>query len=543
MTSTSHSRRIVIVGAVAGGMSAATRLRRLDEFAHITVIEQGPYVSFANCGLPYYLSGVISDRNRLLVQTPEALHRRFNIDVRTNTRAVEIGDGELIVEGEGVRESIPFDDLVLSLGAEPVRPPIPGVEHALVVRNIPDIDLLTGEMMMARKVAVIGGGFIGVEVAENMRKAGKNVTLIESASQVIAPLDVEMVEPLHDHLRANGVKLLLGAHAQKISKEGVETSRGFVPAELVVMAVGVRPRTQLLTEAGIDLGQLGGAATDEQYMTSRSRVYALGDMAEKRDGITGQPRLIPLAGPANYQGRAVADVIGGLAPRNKPTLGTAIISVFGVAAGSTGWNEKQLKAAGMAYRAIHTHPANHATYYPGATQLSLKLLVDPDTDRILGAQAVGKSGVDKRIDVIATAMAGGLKASDLAELELAYAPPFGSAKDPINMLGYINANTASGMTPTVQWHEIDNLLTSGTTLIDVRTPHEFERGAIPGAINIPLDELRGRLDEVPQGKIVVSCAVGLRGHIATQILRARGREVANLDGGYATWKAGSSSLV
>lgn len=540
--------KVVIVGGVAGGMSAATRLRRLDESAEIVVFERGAHVSFANCGLPYYAGGVIEDRDDLLLQTPESLASRFRLDVRVRSEVAAIDPGARTVTvrnletGDTYVES--YDELVLSTGASPIVPPLPGVERALILRDVEDVDRLverigSAQMSGAPSAVIVGAGFIGVELAENLSRRGLHVTVVELADQVLAPLDPEMAAPVADRMRENGVRLELGTQLDAIGVDTVELADGrTVPADVVVLAIGVRPENALATMAGADLGERGGVVVDEQMRTSVPHIFAVGDAAEKRDAVGGGAAMIPLANPANRQGRLVADVIAGRSVRASTSSGTAIVGVFGLIVTATGWNEKRLRAEGRAYRAIHTHPQSHAGYYPGAEQMSIKLLVDPGTDAILGAQAVGGQGVDKRIDVIATAMAGGLTASDLADLELAYAPQFGSAKDPVNMLGYIADNLRTESTRTVQWHEVDTLVADGASLVDVRTAEEFAAGALPGAVNVPLDELRDRIDELPAGDLIVHCQVGQRGHIAVRLLGQLGRPAANLDGGYKTWDAG-----
>ncbi len=538
--------RIVIIGGVAGGMSAATRLRRLDESAEITVIERSGHVSFANCGLPYHVGGVIEKRSSLLLQTPASLGARFNLDVRVHHEAIRIErERRILVVRElttGDEHELPYDALVLSPGARPVRPPIPGIERALSLRDIEDTDAIVEGLRRAKTATVIGGGFIGVEMAENLVHRGVETSLVEATSQVMAPLDPEMAETVHEQIRRIGVRLHLEASVTAIGEEDVTLSTGErLAADVVVAAIGVRPESTLAAEAGLAVGPRGGIAIDERFRTSDPHIYAVGDAVEKRDGLDGTETLVPLANTANRQGRFVADVIVGHPGADQPVLGTAIVGVFGLQVAATGWNEKRLRAAGRAYRAIHTHPSSHATYYPGADRMELKLLVDPETEAILGAQGVGKSGVDKRIDVIATAMAGGLTAGRLADLELAYAPQFGSAKDPINMLGYVAANATSGVSPMIQWHELADAMAAGATLLDVRSEGEHKRGAIPGSILIPVDELRHRLDEVPAGPVLVHCAVGVRGHTAVRILKQSGwDDVRNLDGGYRTWASGAS---
>ena len=536
---------IVIVGGVAAGMSAATRLRRLDEHAHITVVERSGHVSFANCGLPYHVGGVIEERSALLLQTPESLRARFDVDVRVRTEAVAIDREARTVTvrdlDTGTESALEYDALVLTPGAAPVRPPIPGIDRALVLRNVEDTDAMVAACSGARTAVVIGGGFIGVEMVENLRHRGLEVALVEAAPQVLAPLDPEMVAPIHAALREAGVDLRLSATVASIGEEDVTLADGTrLPADVVVAAIGVRPESTLAADAGLDLGRGGAILVDDHHRTSDPAIYAAGDAVVKRDALDGDQVLVPLANTANLQGRRIADTIAGRDVTARPVLGTAIVGVLGLQAVTVGWNEKRLVAAGRPHRVIHTHPLSHAGYFPGAEGIALKLLVDPETDEILGAQAVGRDGADKRIDVIATAMRGGLTATDLAELELAYAPQFGSAKDPVNMLGFVDENRATGIEDTIQWHEIAAARDAGTPIIDVRTPAEFAAGAIPGAVNIPVDDLRARLGEVPEGDVVVHCAVGIRGHLASRILTDAGHGVRNLDGGYRTWVAGTS---
>nr|NLI51042.1 FAD-dependent oxidoreductase [Propionibacterium sp.] len=538
--------KTVIVGGVAGGMSAATRLRRLDERAEIVVFERSGYVSFANCGLPYYVGGVIEKRSALLLQTPASLAARFNIDVRVGhevtaiDRAAKTVTVRKVATGETSTES--YDNLVLSPGAAPFVPDIPGKERAFALRNIEDVDrmdsaigLIEGEEDPHRTAVVMGAGFIGLEVAENLAHRGWQTTVVELADQVMAPLDPEMAALVQKRLEANGVGVLLGASVTEIQPRAVVLSTGeTLDASLVVAAIGVRPESKLAVDAGLTVTDRGGIVVDAQQRTNDPSIYAVGDAVVKTDAVDDAPIPNWLASPANRQGRLVADVIAGRDVAFKPVLNTAIVGLFGLQAAVTGWNEKRARAAGRNIRVIHTHPADHAGYYPGAKGMSLKLVVDADTDAILGAQGVGEAGVDKRIDVIATAMRGGLTASELTDVELAYAPQFGSAKDPINMLGMIDENLAAGLVETVQWHEIEDAVAAGVQIVDVRTPGEHRRGTLPGAINIPVDELRDRAGEVRDGAII-HCQVGLRGYIAARILAQQGLRVRNLDGGYRTW--------
>lgn len=533
-------RRIVIVGGVAGGMSAATRARRLDPEASIIVLERSSYVSYANCGLPYFVGGVIAERGDLLLQTPESLHARFRLDVRVRTEVVAIDRVARLLTvrdlARGETYDLPYDDLVLSPGAQAIVPPLPGIERALTLRTVEDVTRMAAAVAaQPRHAVVIGGGFIGVETAENLVHRGVRTTLVEAMDQVLAPLDPEMALPVAAEMRRHGVDLRLGAGLASVDDAGVELADGTrIDADLVILAIGVRPDTTLAKTADLAVGPRGGIVVDAFNRTSDPHIYAIGDAAEKTDALDGESILVPLANIANRQGRVVADHIMGRPVREVPTIATAIVKVFDLAVATTGWNEKRLRAAGRDYIAMHSHPGSHAGYYPGAESMALKVLIDPDTQQILGAQGVGKEGVDKRIDVIATAMRAGLTAPELADLELAYAPPFGSAKDPVNMLGYMAENILTGLTRTVQWDEVDALMAEGLPLVDVRTPREFADGHIPGSINIPIDDIRDRIDEVPS-PCMVTCRVGQRGHTATTLLRELGIDAVNLDGGFETW--------
>ncbi|WP_262851648.1 FAD-dependent oxidoreductase [Mumia quercus] len=542
----SQQRRTVIVGGVAAGMSAATRLRRNDEHRHIVVLERGPHVSFANCGLPYHVGGVIEERDELLLQTPASLAARFGLDVRTRHEVAAIDRERRVVSvrdlesGETYEES--YDELVLATGARAVRPPLPGIDRAHTLRDLDDMDAILAQLdgssgARARTAAVVGAGFIGLELAENLAHRGLDVALVEREAQVLPPLDVEMALLVGQRLRENGIDVRTSAAVTRIDDASVRLDDETVlPADLVVTAVGVVPESGLAARAGLAVSERGGVEVDSQQRTNDPAIFAVGDVAVKRDAMTGEGTLVPLAQTANRQGRLVADVIAGRDVVAPPVLGTAVVGAFGLTAAMVGWSEKRLRAAGRPVRVIHTHPSDHAGYYPGARAMALKLLVDPTTDAILGAQGVGEAGVDKRIDVIATAMRGCLRASDLADLELAYAPQYGSAKDPVNMLGMVADNLAAGLTETVQWHEVEAATRDGATVVDVRTPGEYASGSLPGALNVPLDELRERHEELPDGRLVVTCAVGQRGHTASRLLRQLGRgDVANLDGGYRTW--------
>ena len=533
--------RVVIIGGVAGGMSAAARLRRLDATAEIVVLERSGNVSYANCGLPYYVGGIIQNEDALLLQTPENLHKRFRLDVRVNTEVVEINKSKKeIVAVDHAKNSqftLSYDKLILSPGAAPVRPDIPGIERALSLRTVEDVKAMAAVVASNPKsAAIIGGGFIGLELAENFAHKGIPISVIEATNQVMAPLDTEMVGFVHDEIRKNKVELYISAAVTQIKENSVLLADGKeVAADVVVAAIGVRPETTLAKNAGLTIGERGGIFVNEFNQTSDPDIYAVGDAAQKQDALDGSQSLVPLANIANRHGRIVADHICGKTIRKVSSQVTAIVKVFDLTVATTGWNEKRLIAAKRDYLAIHTHPASHAGYYPGAKGMSIKLLVDRKTQEILGAQAVGSEGVDKRIDVIATAMRGGITAPELADLELAYAPPFGSAKDPVNMLGYIAENVLSGITPTVQWGQVNDLVADGWTVVDVRSKGEFDRGHIPNSINISIDEMRERINEVPKEKILVTCQVGQRGHAATRLLREMGYNAVNLDGGYMTW--------
>lgn len=539
-------RTYVIIGGVAGGMSTATRLRRLDESARIIVLERGEHVSFANCGLPYHVGGVITDRDALILQTPASLGARFALDVRVRTEAVAIDREARTVTvralDTGDEQQLSYDALVLSPGASPLRIPIPGVERGYVLRDIADMDRIIAAAQDARRVVVAGAGFIGLELAENLRHRGLEVAVVEMLPQVLRPFDLEMAHIVAQRLRANGVELHLGTALSGIEEDHVVLDGGArtLPADLVVLSVGVRPESGLARDAGLELDARGYIVVDAEQRTSDPAIFAVGDAVVKQR-FDGDPSPVWLAGLANRHGRLAADVIAGRPHAAVPALGTAVIGVFGLTAAAVGRTERELREEGRAIRVIHTHPTNHAGYYPGAEQLSLKLVVDAETDAILGAQAIG-GGAEKRIDVIATAMAGGIPARGLADLELAYAPQFGSAKDPVNMLGYVDDNLIDGEL-SVQWHELAEKQAEGWRLIDVRTEGENALGAIPGSELITLDELRHHAERLRGERVIVTCKVGQRGHTAASLLRQYGVTVANLDGGYTTWRAGTSALA
>jgi len=550
-----EKKRVLIVGGVAGGASAATRLRRLSEDAEIVMFERGEHVSFANCGLPYHIGEVIPQRESLLVTTPEMLRKRYRIDVRPRHEVLSIDRQakEIVVRnlqaGAEIRER--YDALILSPGAAPIRPSVPGADHpqVMTLRNIADMDAIKRVVDEERpaNAVVIGGGYIGLEMAEALRERNVGVTLVELAPQVFAAADTEMVQAVHDQLRLHGVDLRL-----KNSVERIEPSEGnalaatlqdgsAVDAGLVIMAIGVRPEVTLAKEAGLAIGETGGIAVSDRLQTSDPNIYAIGDAIEVKHFVTGGPALIPLAGPANRQGRIAADNILGGDSVYQSSQGTAICKVFDIAIGMTGMSERLLKKQGIAYEKVYVHPQSHAGYYPGARPLSLKLLFAPNDGRILGAQATGQDGVDKRIDVLATAMRAGMSAHDLVDLELTYAPPYGSAKDPVNYAGFVASNSLKGIVGLAQPDEAWALAEHprpDTLLLDVRTEAEVAAGGIPGAMHIPVDELRDRLSEIPKDKMIIAyCKVGLRGYLATRQLMQRGFAARNLTGGYTTYKA------
>lgn len=540
-------KKVLIVGGVAGGASAATRLRRLDEEVEIIMFERDGYVSFANCGLPYYIGETIQERDKLLVQTPEKLLSRYNIDVRINSEVVQIDPTQKQVtvhskdRGKYVES---YNYLILSPGAKPLRPPIPGImgDKIYTLRNIPDTDRVKKKVDEegTKSAIVIGGGFIGVEMAENLVERGLQVTLVEAAPHILAPFDSEMVMLAEKELQRHGVELILGDAVKAFadSNDGVEVSLNSgrtLSADMVLAAIGVVPDTGFLQTSGIELGPRGHIIVNEHMKTNLEGVYAVGDAVEIIDYVHGGKGAVPLAGPANKQGRIAADHIAGLPSNYKGTQGTAIIKIFDLTGASTGLNERTLQRLKIPYHTVYSHPSSHATYYPEAATISLKLIFAVD-GKILGAQAFGREGVDKRIDVIATTMRLSGTVYDLAELELAYAPPYSSAKDPVNMAGYIAENILSGKSEVITIYDLDRFDPDKVTFIDVRTVEEHARGHIEGSIHIPIDELRSRINELDQGKeIWVYCAVGLRGYTASRILSQKGYRVKNLSGGYNTY--------
>lgn len=540
--------KVVIVGGVAGGMSAATRLRRLREDADIVIFEQGPHVSYANCGLPYHIGEVIPEEKDLLLQTPKSLHDRFRLDVRVNSRVTEIDRVNKLVlvtnlqTGEQYSES--YDQLVLSTGAKPRLVPIPGLERALVLRDVSDAVKIKAlvDQKKIKTAAIIGAGFIGVELAENLQERGIQTTIVEFRETILPQFDPEMIEPLQAELVRNGIKLALSAETDEVLQDSLRLKDGrIVPADLVVAAIGVVADHQLAVDAGLEIGPAGGIKVDEHMRTSDPAIYAVGDAAEKQSALTGQSQMIWLANLANRHGRLVADVIAGEKVSARKSIGTGIIGAYGVAAALTGLTEGLAKRLNIAHQIIHLHPGSHAGYYPGAERISLKVLFDPTSGKLLGAQGIGKDGVDKRIDVIATAIYAGLTIDDLMNLELAYAPAFGSAKDAINQTGYVGNNVLLGKTPNIQWYELEQAQDAGAIVVDVRTEGEYQSGNIPQARLIPVDNLREHINELMGKDVIVHCAVGQRGHTAAQILRSHGISVRNLDGGYTTWRSGMDS--
>ncbi len=543
--------KIIIVGGVAGGASAAVRARRLSEDARIVLVERGPDVSFANCGLPYYIGGKIADRDKLLIVTPERLEARFKLDVRVRSsveaidrqaKTVHIRD---LASGREYEES--YDKLILAPGAAPLRPPIPGIDlpGIFTLRNLQDVDRIKTAVGGGgvQQAVVVGAGFIGLEMVENLVRLGVSTTVVELQDQVLPPFDKEMTTPLAEALAARGVSLLLGEAAEEFERisEGLVVrlkSGQELPAQLVALGIGVRPENKLAVDAGLKVGPRGGIQVNESLQTEDPDIYAVGDAIEVKDFVLGSPTQVPLAGPANRQGRIAADNIFGRSSKYRGTQGTAILGLFDLTAAMTGASEKTLKRSERSYRMIYVHPTNHAGYYPGAEQMTLKLLFDSQSGKILGAQGVGGAGVDKRIDVLAVAIQAGMTVFDLEEMELAYAPQFGSAKDPINMAGFVAAGLIRGDHPQI---DVAKLLSippdQRPFLLDVRTDGEFASGHIPDAVNIPVDELRSRTAELPKDReIVVYCQVGLRGYLASRILNQSGFDAINMSGGYKTYR-------
>lgn len=547
----------IIIGGVAGGATAAARIRRADEGAEIVMLERGKYISYANCGLPYYIGGVISDRERLFVQTPESFGKRFNIDVRVENEVVEIQPKEHTVtirrkDGSQYKET--YDKLLLSPGASPVRPPLPGIdsEGIFTLRNVNDTDRIKTYLTTksVKRAVVVGAGFIGLEMAENLHHAGVDVSVVEMGNQVMAPVDFSIAAHLHQHLTQKGVSLYLEQAVAAFERKGNEIrvilkSGETIVADMVILSIGVRPETTLAKAAGLRIGETGGIWVDEYLQTSEADIYAVGDAIEFPHPITGKPWLNYLANPANRQGRIVADnMVEGNKYAYEGAIGTAIAKVFDMTVASTGLAAKRLKQLGMEYAVSVTHSGSHAGYYPDALPLTVKLVFHPKTGKLYGAQSVGYDGVDKRIDQIALLIKQGGTVYDLIRLEHAYAPPFSSAKDPIAIAGYVASNIISGAMPAITWRDLLATDRSSVMLLDVRTAEEFSFGSLPGAVNIPLDDLRERMQELPKDKeIIVFCAVGLRGYLAQRILRGHGyTAVRNLIGGYKTFATANAPV-
>jgi NADPH-dependent 2,4-dienoyl-CoA reductase/sulfur reductase-like enzyme/rhodanese-related sulfurtransferase len=549
-TLTAPRRHVVIVGGVAGGASCAARLRRLDESADIAIFDRGPYVAFANCGLPYYVGDVITDERSLLVASPALFRDRFNISVHANTEVLAIDRAAQTVTVRDLQTGRdrfePYDALVLSPGAVPIRPPVPGIDlpGVFAVRTIPDSRRIKAWIAdhRATRAVIVGGGFIGLEMAENLHRRGLTVTLLEKLPQVMPPLDPEMAAPVAQHLTAQGVQLHLGDGLAGIAAgrhEGLQVtaeSGALLPADLVILAVGVRPDTALAEAAGLRIGGRGGIEVDAQMRTSDPHIWAVGDVVEVHDVVNGQATVLALAGPANRQGRVAADAIAGRASTFRGVQGTAVVGVMGLTVASTGASERALRRAGVtAFETVYLHPGHHAAYYPGARPIHLKLLFSVPDGRILGAQGVGCEGVEKRIDVVATALQLGGTVHDLAEAELCYAPQFGAAKDPVNVAGMLAVNVLTGDTALADWQD---LASTDALLLDVRESAEFDAGHIAGAINLPLSQLRRRYCELPrQREIWIYCGVGQRAYFATRFLGMHGYRARNLSGGYETYKA------
>ena len=543
--------KTLIIGGVAGGASAAARLRRLDENCEIIILERGEYVSFANCGLPYYIGGDIKNRSDLTLQTPESFKARFNIDVRVNNVATAIHPDINSVSvtdlrsGKSYEES--YDYLILSPGAEPIRPNIDGIDNEKVftLKNIPDTLKIKNyiEKNHPKTAAVVGGGYIGVETAENLKKSGLEVTLIELSDHLIAPLDFDMAADVHRYIKDMGINIELNNGVTSIAEKGnnlkVTLQRGELYADMILLSVGVKPETALAKEAGISINKRGSIIVDRRMQTNFKNIYAVGDAVETTNFITGEPAFIPLAGPANKQGRIAADNICGIPSEYKGTQGSSVLKIFNMTVATTGLNEKSAEAAGISYDKTYTYSASHATYYPGASNMSIKVLWDKNTLRLIGAQIVGFEGVDKRMDVLSAAVRFGAKVTDLTDLELCYAPPFGSAKDPVNMAGFVAENVIYGKVKQFFWHDVDSLPRDGSvTLLDVRTKTETARGMINGFKNIPLDNLRQNLDLIPKDKpVYVHCHSGLRSYIACRILSGRGFDCYNLAGGWRLYES------
>ncbi len=543
-------KKVLIVGGVAGGASAAARLRRLNEDYEIIMFEKGEYISFANCGLPYYIGDSIKNRGFLLVQTVEGMKERFKLDVRNLSEVMEIDKNNKKVKvknhktGEIYEET--YDKLILSPGAMPKIPDIEGVkscDNLFTLRNIADTDKIKNYVNINKpqKALVIGGGFIGLEMVENLHEKGVEVTLVHSRNQVMKPVDYEIASVLHTHLIEKGVKLILNDKPNKFENNGKKVilkSGKEIETDMIILSIGVTPESAIAKKAGLEVNEKGAIVVNSKMRTSDEDIYAVGDAVQVIDFVNKKPTMIPLAWPANRQGRLVADILSGKDVEYKGTLGSLVAKVFDLTVAATGNNEKTLRDMGIPYEAVHIHPASHAGYYPGATQISFKMLFNPKTGEILGAQGVGKHGIDKRIDLIANSIKAGFTVYDLQDTEVCYAPPYNSAKDPVNMMGYCGANIMENIVENTQWYEIEDLVRNDEYILDVREKYEVENGSIPNVINIPLGQLRDRLNEIPKNrKIYVCCQVGLRGYIACTILNQYGYDTSNIDGGYKTYSS------
>lgn len=539
--------KTIIIGGVASGASAAARLRRLDENAEIIILERGEFISFANCGLPYFIGGEITDRNMLTLQTPASFKARFNIDVRVFSEAIKISPHKKTVTVKDAQSGVvyeeSYDNLILSPGAEPIKPNMVGIDsdNIFTLRNIPDTLKIKNyiETIHPKTAVVVGGGYIGVEMAENLVEAGLDVSIVELADHLIAPLDFDMAADVHRYVKENGIKLYLNNGVKSIDGNKVILQNGEISADMVIMSVGVRPETLLAKDCGIVLNSRGSIVVDNRMRTNIPNIYAAGDAVEVKDFVSQQPSFIPLAGPANKQGRIAADNIAGFDSKYKGTQGSAVLKIFDMTVATTGLNEKSAKAAGIDFDKTYTYSASHASYYPGGNMMSVKILWDKNTLKIIGAQIVGFDGVDKRMDVIASAIRFGGKVTDLAELELCYAPPYGSAKDPVNMAGFVAENIISGKVKQFFWNEVEQLPYDGSvTLLDVRTETERAIGHINGFVHIPLDSLRENLSKIPKDKpVYVHCHSGLRSYIACRILTGNGYDCYNLAGGWRLYES------
>ncbi|AQS09418.1 coenzyme A disulfide reductase [Clostridium saccharobutylicum] len=542
------AKKVIIVGGVAGGASTAARLRRLDENAEIIMIEKGEYISFANCGLPYYIGGTINEREKLIVQTVEEMSAKFNLDIRNLSEVIRIDkdnkkikienkkNGEIYEEG--------YDVLVLSPGANPLKPPIPGIEECdnlFTLRNIPDTDKIKSyvDNKKIKNAVIVGGGFIGLEMAENLHERGINITLVEASNQVMAPLDIEMVSIIHEHLIDKNIQLILNDGVKSFDNKGkkiILSSGKEIYTDMIILSIGVKPETAIAKDANIKINEKCAIVVDKHMKTSDPNIYALGDAVEIMDFVNKKPTMIPLAWPANRQGRIVADNICGKNVEYKGSLGSSVAKVFDYTVATTGNNEKTLKRLGIEYKAIHIHPGSHAGYYPGAFPIAFKMLFDPKNGTIFGAQGVGMDGVEKRIDIIATAIKGNLNVFDLQDVEVCYAPPYNSAKDPVNMLGYYASNIIDGIVDIIEWDQIDKLDKKNSIILDVREEFELATGTFDNYMHIPLGELRNRLNEIPKDKdIYVTCQVGLRGYVGCRLLEQHGIKCTNIDGGIKTY--------